>query len=241
MKFYWFIVFYSLLFYNISFRCLGQQRVNDSNLYQYKSSSEDGTGKLYLGREIATMQGFEGASWLERNNRAKEENTYKALKLFPIKSNSLIADLGAGTGYYTFKAAKMVPNGKVYAVEVQQQYILYLNKKIRDLGVSNVMVVKGTEKSPGLPLGKLDLIFLVDVYHEFLYPKEMLFGILKSLKPNGLILLLEYKGENEEVPIKPLHKMTIIQVDKELSANGFKKLSINETLPWQHLIIYQKK
>ncbi len=186
------------------------------------------------------MQGFEGADWLERKNRQEEENSLEAMKHFPIHANSIVADIGAGTGYYTFKVAKLVPKGKVYAVEVQKEYIDYLDKRIKKLKITNVATVKGTELSPNLPTSKIDLAFLVDVYHEFDFPHEMLQSIKNSLKPGGRLLLMEYKQEDPSVPIKALHKMSLKQVDLELRANGFIKEKIEDFLPWQHLILYKK-
>jgi predicted methyltransferase len=216
---------------------LGQ---NQDTFYTHKTPSYGGSGKVFMGREIAAMQGFEGAEWLERSNRQEEENSMEAVKHFPLKPGSIIADLGAGTGYYTFLLAPKVPLGKIYAVEVQDEYIDYLHKKINKTRFKNIEVIKGIETNPNLPKGKLDLVFMVDVYHEMAYPREMLAAIKNSLKPGGLILLLEYKAEDPEVPIKELHKMSLIQVDRELKSQGFIKESIGEFLPWQHFILYKK-
>ncbi|WP_419803210.1 class I SAM-dependent methyltransferase [Mucilaginibacter sp.] len=208
--------------------------------YTQKTADADGTGKVYFGREIATVMGAAGADWLERNNRNQEENTELAINKMPLKSNSVVADIGAGTGYYTFRIAAKVPQGKVFAVDVQHEFITYLNQKKKELNAQNVQVIKGTETSPDLPENTVDLAFMVDVYHELLYPHEVLQSLRKALKPDGKLLLLEYRAEDPAIAIKELHKMTVAQVNKEMAANGFKLIDRKEFLPIQHFLLYQK-
>ncbi len=184
--------------------------------------------------------GFAGASWLERDERQEEENTALAIRRLPITSESVVADIGAGTGYYTFQIANKVSNGKVYAVDVQDESVQYLRKKAADLGLKNVEVVKGTASSPNLPENSVDLAIMVDVYHELEYPHEMLQAIRTSLKPDGKILLLEYRAEDPSIPIKKLHKLSVAQATKELEANGFKLVHKGDFLPIQHFLVYQK-
>jgi ubiquinone/menaquinone biosynthesis C-methylase UbiE len=228
------------LLFAMASTCLhAQQRPTDS-IYTYKTATPDGTGKYYKGREIAQVMGFEGAEWLERNTREKEENTKKAISKLPITSSSVVADIGAGTGYYTFPIAAKVPKGKVYAVEIQDPAIAYLQRRSKQLNLNNVIVVKGGEKSPNLPENAIDLAIMVDVYHELSYPHEMLQAIRRSLKPGGKLLLLEYRGEDPAVEIKPLHKTTIAQLNKELNANGFHLKQDGEFMPIQHFLVYQK-
>ena len=148
--------------------------------------------------------------------------------------------MGAGSGYYTFRIAPKVPDGKVFAVEIQDDAIQYLQNRSKELGFENVVPIKGTETSPNLPEYQLDLIILVDVYHELEYPVEMLAGIRKSLKSDGKLLLIEYRGEDPEVAIKPLHKMTVEQVEKELSANGFKLVENGQFMKIQHFLVFGK-
>lgn len=210
-------------------------------LYTYKAATQDGKGKLYMGREIAQVMSFEGADWLERNNRQQEENTALALSKLPINKNSVVADIGAGTGYYTFKIAPKVPQGKVYAVEIQDDAISYLKERSSKLKQNNVTVIKGGERSPNLPDGSVDLAIMVDVYHELLYPHEMLQALRKCLKPGGKLLLLEYRAEDPKVQIKKLHKMSIMQANKELKANGFTLIQDGEFMPIQHFLVYQKE
>jgi ubiquinone/menaquinone biosynthesis C-methylase UbiE len=207
--------------------------------YTSKQPSSNGTGKVYLGREIAQVMSFEGVSWLERNTRSKEENTDLAISRLPIDKNSVVADLGAGSGFYTFRIAPKVK--QIYAVEIQDDALHYLKEKSKTLKVDNVVVQKGTEKSTNLPENSLDLIIMVDVYHELLFPREVLQSIRKSLKPNGKLLLIEYKGEDPQIAIKEEHKMTVRQVSKELDANGFKLEKNGQFMPIQHFLIFKKK
>jgi ubiquinone/menaquinone biosynthesis C-methylase UbiE len=214
--------------------------VNPQLNYSYKPGSTGGIGKFYVNREIAQVMGSDGAEWLNRKNREKEENSRLAIDNMNLTPASVVADIGAGTGYYTFKIAERVPQGKVYAVEIQDDLIRYLNAKKTELNATNVEVIKGDTKSPHLPDSSLDLAILIDVYHELEYPKEMLHYIRDALKPNGKILLIEYRAEDPTIPIKPLHKMSVVQVNKEMAANGFKLASDGEFLPIQHFLLYQK-
>jgi ubiquinone/menaquinone biosynthesis C-methylase UbiE len=217
--------------------CSAQQ--NDS-LYTHKTPEYDGTGKVYMGREIAKVMSFEAADWLERSSREKEENTSLAISKLPITKSSIVADIGAGTGYYTFRIAPKVPQGKVYAVEIQDDAIKYLKNKSSRLKNNNIIVVKGGEKSPNLPANSIDLAIMVDVYHELSYPHEVLQAIRRSLKPNGKLLLLEYRAEDPKVEIKALHKTSIAQINKELKANGYHLAEDGEFLRIQHFLIYEK-
>lgn len=214
--------------------------VNPQYNYTYKSRSADGTGKFYANREIAQVMGSDGAAWLDRKDREKEENSNLAIEKMGLMSTSVVADIGAGTGYFTFKIAKKVPEGKVYAVEIQDDLIRYLNNEKNESGTTNVEVIKGDLKSPNLPDTAIDLAILIDVYHEFQYPKEMMHNINKALKNNGKILLLEYRAEDPKIPILPLHKMSVNQLNKEMLSNGFKLSYDGEFLPVQHFLLYQK-
>lgn len=234
---------YSLMIVSflLSFSCQGQSKQNSPDSpYSSKKASYDGIGKVYMGREISFVMGFEGRGWLERQSREQEESVSLAIENLPITSESVVADLGAGSGYYTFRIAPKVPKGKVYAVEIQDDAIQYLQNRSKELGFDNVIPVKGTETSPNLPENSVDLVILVDVYHELEYPVEMLASIRKSLKPDGKILLIEYRGEDPEVAIKPLHKMTVKQAEKELGANGFKLVENGQFMNIQHFLIFEK-
>lgn len=217
-----------------------KSKTNDSP-YTYKSASFDGIGKWYMGREISFLMGFQGKDWLERQSREQEESVTLAIKNLPVTDQSVVADIGAGSGYYTFRIAPKVPSGKVYAVEIQDEAIQYLSAKSKELGYANVVPVKGAEASANLPENSVDLAIMVDVYHELEYPVEMLASIRKALKPDGKILLIEYRGEDPAVAIKPLHKMTVKQVEKELNANGFKLVENGQFMKIQHFLVFEKK
>jgi precorrin-6B methylase 2 len=228
-----------ILFFSLS-SLYGQAQPKSDEIYTYKTPDRDGTGKVYMGREISQVMNFMGMSWLERSTRPQEENTELAIKNLPIDKKSVVADIGAGSGYYTFRIAKKVPEGKVYAVEIQDPAIKYLQDRSKELGFDNVITIKGTEQSPMLPDNAIDLAIMVDVYHELLYPHEVLQNIKKSLKPDGKLLLIEYRGEDPKVAIKKLHKMTVDQVTKELSANGFKLVQNGQFMRIQHFLVFEK-
>jgi ubiquinone/menaquinone biosynthesis C-methylase UbiE len=209
-------------------------------IYTYKKATPGGTGKLYKGREIAQIMSFEGADWLERSTRPREENTDLAISKLPITKNSIVADIGAGTGYYTFRIAPKVPFGKVYAVEIQDDAIKYLKERSKKLKQTNIIVTKGSEQSPNLPDNSIDLAIMVDVYHELFYPHEMLQAIRRSLKVGGKLLLIEYRAEDPKVEIKELHKTSVVQVNKELTSNGFHLVQDGEFMPIQHFLVYEK-
>ena len=218
---------------------IAQNRATDP-LYTYRAATPGGTGKFYLGREIAHVMGAANSAWLDRASRPTEENTQLAIDKIKLPATGVIADIGAGTGYYTFKLAPKVPKGKVYAVEIQDEMIATLNERKNKLQATNVQVVKGNNTSPNLPINSIDLAIMVDVYHELEFPVETLQSISKSLKKDGQILLIEYKGEDPEVAIRPLHKTTVAQLNKELEANGFKLTYQGKFLPIQHFLLYKK-
>lgn len=220
--------------------CNPGQAQEETN-YTYSNASRDGIGKFYMGREISQIMGFHGMAWLERPGRSEEENTELAIANLPIKKNSVVADIGAGSGYYTFRIAEKVPEGKIYAVEIQQDALDYIQEKAANLNFDQVVPLMGSEKSPNLPANEMDLIIMVDVYHELEFPREMLQSIRESLKPDGKLLLIEYRGEDPEVAIKPLHKMTVDQVEKELTANGFELVKNGQFLNIQHFLIFGKE
>lgn len=211
------------------------------SVYTFKTPHPDGTGKVYLGREIAHVMSAAGGDWLERSTRQEEEDADAAIARLPLQTNSVVSDIGAGTGYYTFRIADKVKQGKVYAVEIQDEFIDALNQRKKETGAGNVVVVKGGTQSPNLPEGSVDLAFMVDVYHELDYPHEMLQSLYKALKPTGKLLLLEYRAEDPSIPIKALHKMSVAQANKELGANGFVPDTLEKFLPIQHYLLYRKK
>jgi len=220
--------------------CQAQKEEVADQGYTFKAPAPGGTGKVYMGREIAGIMSTAGADWLERNTRQKEENVALALKHMQLTPQSVVADIGAGTGYYTFRITDKVPDGKVYAVEVQDAFVKALQDRKKKLGIMNVEVVKGGRKTINLPDASLDLALMVDVYHELEYPQEMLQAIYKALKPGGKLLLLEYRAENPALRIKKLHRMSVEQANKELQANGFRLYKKEDFLPIQHFLLYEK-
>ena len=209
--------------------------------YRMVKPSRDGTGKVYMGREIAQVMGHFGASWLERVNRNQEENTDLAIEQMNIQPDMVVADIGAGTGYYAFKIATQNPQGKVYAVDIQPEMLTIMQTKIEKNRVANVSLVLGDPQDPHLPDDSIDLAIMVDVYHELAYPREMMLAITKSLKKGGRFVLLEYRMEDPKVPIKKLHKMSLTQSIKEIEAIGLTFKQNIDHLPWQHFMIFEKQ
>jgi ubiquinone/menaquinone biosynthesis C-methylase UbiE len=211
--------------------------------YEFRQPhSRDGIGKFYLGREIALVMGHQAADWLERANRDEEEHTEKLVTLLPVKSGDVVADIGAGTGYFTRRlAGKVGPRGKVLAVDIQPEMLQLLTNKMAELRLTNVVPVLGTITNPNLPAASVDLALLVDVYHEFDHPFEMMQALCRALKPGGRVVFVEFRGEDPQVPIKPLHKMTEAQVKKEMADHPLDWLETIGVLPRQHVIIFKKR
>ena len=217
------------------------QANNNDTKYTYKRGDYNGIGKWYIGREVAYVMGFQGINWLERSEREIEEDVSTLIKNMEIKTDDTIADIGAGSGYHVFRMAPLAENGLVYAVDIQPEMLEAIELKKRSKRVSNVETVLGSEKSINLPKNSLDKILLVDVYHEFSYPAEMVGSIKNALKSNGQLFLIEYRGEDSSVPIKKIHKMTVKQSIKEMEAAGFRLKENIDNLPWQHCMILEKK
>lgn len=206
-----------------------------------KNGDPNGIGKVYLGREIAHVMGHEGASWLERPERTLEEQPDKMVELLKLKPGDHVADIGAGTGYISRRMAEKVgAKGKVYAVDIQQEMLELLQAEMKKRGISNAVSVLGEIADPKLPANSIDLAIMVDVYHEFSHPYEMMRGIVRGLKPGGRVAFVEYRAEDPNVPIKQVHKMSEAQVKKEAAAVGLEWVETIPDLPWQHLIIFKK-
>ncbi|MGL5083947.1 MAG: class I SAM-dependent methyltransferase [Microcoleaceae cyanobacterium] len=221
------------------------QNTDQNNAYQntYQTRqihSPDGIGKFYMGREIAQVMGYEGAAWLERTSRSNSEQPQQVLAALQLNSTDVVADIGAGTGYFTFRISSLVPEGKVFAVDVQPEMLDLINFVKTQENISNIETVLGQIDTPNLPMQKIDLALMVDAYHEFAYPREMMKNLVAALKPGGRVVLVEYRGENPLILIKGLHKMTEKQVRKEMKAVGLNWIKTDETLPQQHLIIFKK-
>ena len=208
--------------------------------YRSAPSSPDGIGKIFMGREIAQVMGHPGIGWLERTVREKEEAPTKAISLLNLAPNAVIADIGAGSGYYSFMISPLVPLGKVIAVDIQQEMLDYLSKEAAARKITNVEPHLGMIESIQLPDNTLDAVLFVDAYHEFSHPAEMLKSIHSALKPGGKIYLLEYRAEDPNVPIKNLHKMSAAQAIKEFDAIGFTFVENKPDLPWQHFLVFKK-
>ena len=206
--------------------------------YTYKSPSRDGIGKIYQGREISKVMGHLGASWLERSSRANEESPNLAVDLLDLKKDMNIADFGAGTGYFTSKLARKC--SIVYAVDIQQEMLDLNAKQMRNKNINNVKFILGFTDRTGLPKNSLDLVILVDVYHELENPLEIMNDIKSSLNQTGKVALIEYRKEDPTVPIKPLHKMSVEQVVKEMRQVNLKLHSNIQELPRQHMLIFSK-
>lgn len=209
--------------------------------YEYLSyASDDGIGKRYLGREIANVIGHRGAYWLERSSRALEERPDLLIKALELKPEMVVADIGAGTGYFSAPMARRVTEGRVYAVDIQPEMLALMERYKAESGIENVELVLSTEADPKLPADTLDLALMVDAYHEFEYPYEMMQGVVAALKPGGVAVLAEYRGEDRLSTIKPHHKMTQRQAKKEMAAVGLSWVKTDESLPEQHLMFFQK-
>ncbi|WP_299335543.1 class I SAM-dependent methyltransferase [uncultured Psychroserpens sp.] len=214
---------------------------NGQQNYTYKKGDPNGIGKWYMGREIAYVMGFQGIDWLERSEREKEENTSTLLKNMDIRPTDVVADIGAGSGFHVFQMAPMAHKGLIYAVDIQPEMLVAMEYRKESGDIKNVKTIQGAEQSVNLPENSIDKVLMVDVYHEFSYPVEMIASIKEALKPNGKIFLIEYRGEDDRVPIKRLHKMTETQAVKEFEAAGFILEQNIENLPWQHCMVFVKK
>lgn len=210
-------------------------------MYTYQKGDPNGIGKWYMGREIAYVMGYQGIGWLERTAREKEEKTTRLLSNMYIDAADVIADIGAGSGYHVFRMARITTKGLIYAVDIQPEMVIAMNLKIADSAIKNVETILGGERSINLSENSIDKVLMVDVYHEFSYPAEMLASIKKALKPEGRIFLIEYRGEDISVPIKTIHKMTEKQAEKEFEAAGFVLEKNIDNLPWQHCMIFKLK
>ena len=207
-----------------------------------KEHDPNGIGKFYMGREIAQVMGHLAADWLERPEREREEAPGKLLEALQLKPSDVVADIGAGSGYFTFRLAERVgPKGKVLAVDIQPEMLDLIRQRMKERKLTNIEVIRGTETDPKLPAGAVDLILMVDVYHEFNYPWEMTTAMVKALKPGGRLVFVEYRLEDPAVPIKLVHKMAQKQVLKEMAPHPLRWTGTIETLPRQHIIIFKKK
>jgi len=214
-----------------------------TNRYETRIEHDpDGIGKFYQGREIAQVMGHQAADWLERPEREAEEHSEQLVRELKIVPGQTVADIGAGTGYYSRRlASRAGPRGKVLAEDIQPEMLDLLTNRMARAGITNVVPVLGTEKDPRLPAASVDLVLLVDVYHEFDWPWEMMSNICRSLKPHGRVALVEFRGEDSNVPIKRLHKMTEQQAKTEMSMLPLEWVETISALPWQHILIFRAR
>lgn len=194
------------------------------------------------GRRYAQPMSVAGAEWLERAERQQEEDPERALRVLAVQPGSIVADVGAGSGYYTIRLSQLVGSkGKVYANDLQPGMLQILRSRLERERILNVEPILGTVDDPRLPNGALDLILMVDVYHEFSEPQAMLRRLRDALKPGGRLVLLEYRAEDPRVPIRPEHKMTVAQAKLEVESEGFALTTVNEDLPWQHILVFTRR
>lgn len=224
----------------VSAGCGGTEAASSDDVYERGSPSRDGIGKFYMGREISHVMGHLGAGWLERPERERQERTDLLIDNLPLAPDSVVADIGAGTGYFSIPVARRVPEGRVLAVDIQPEMIDILKSQAAEAGVDNVEPVLGTIEDPRLPSDAVDLIFIVDAYHEFSHPREMGEAMAASLKPGGQLVLVEYRAEDPGVPIKRLHKMSQRQAKQEMAAIGLEWVRTGDFLPWQHFMVFRK-
>ena len=209
--------------------------------YTAVQASADGIGKVYLGREIARVMSFHGAEWLERPERVEEERPELLLSALELKPGMTVADIGAGTGYYSWRMAQRVgAGGTVYAVDIQPEMIKLLEQQMSRRRTANVKALLGTLTDPGLPPAGIDLALMVDVYHELEYPYEMLAAIVRALKPGGRLVFVEFRAGDATVPIKPLHTMSEAQVRKEAAVHALEWVKTARDLPWQNAVVFRK-
>ena len=220
--------------------CVGPLPADDDQdgFYSYRPATRGGTGKVYMGREISQFLSYHGIPWLERDDRLETEKPDEVVARLGLEADDVVADIGAGSGYFTYRLARLVPEGRVLAVDIQPEMLEAIEKRRDSLGLKNIEPVLGSIEDPSLPEGVVDLVLMVDAYHEFSHPREMGEGIVRSLAPGGRVVLVEYRGEDRFSNIHPLHKMTEKQVKRELSALGLVWQETLDFLPEQHVIIF---
>lgn len=205
-------------------------------------ASTDGIGKRYMDREISGVMGWQGASWLERDKREREERTDLLLEALALQPGMVVADIGAGTGYLSRRMAPLVmPGGKIIALDLQPEMVNFLQTGVKRSGLSQIEIRLSSVDDIKLPKNSIDMAIMVDVYHELAYPYEVMNSIMQALKPRGRIVFVEYKAEDARVPIKPLHKMSEAQIKREAGIFSLEWERTVSTLPWQHVVVFRKR
>lgn len=209
--------------------------------YELKPGQDpSGIDKYYMGRQIADVISHRGASWLERPERERQQRTDLLIQAMDLRPMDVVADVGAGSGYFVFRMASLVPQGKVLAVDIQPEMLQIVEERTKKENVPNVETVLGAEKAPNLPAGSVDVVLMVDAYHEFAYPREMMEAVVQALRPGGRLVMVEYRAEDPSVKIRPLHKMTLDQAKKEMAATGLRFRQNKDILPQQHFMVFEK-
>ena len=204
--------------------------------------SPDGIGKRYMDREISAVMGWQGAAWLERNKREREERTDLLLEALALQPGMVIADIGAGTGYLSRRMAPLVmPGGKIIALDLQPEMVNILQAGVNRSGLKQIVVKLGAIDDIKLPKNSIDMAIMVDVYHELAFPYEVMSSIMLALKPRGRLVFVEYKAEDIRIPIKPLHKMSEAQIKREAGVFPLDWERTVSTLPWQHVVVFRKR
>ena len=214
--------------------------VSAESPYLERPASRNGTGRFYLGREIGRVMPHQAAPWLERSSRLYEELPDRVVAEMGLARDAAVADLGAGSGYFTFRLAERVPEGRVYAVDIQPEMLEIVRSRARGRGAENVVPVQGTETDPGLAPESVDAVLLVDAYHEFSHPFETMTAVVRALRPGGRVFLIEYRGEDPQVPVGPGHKLTEAQARREMEAVGLVWRETRAFLPRQHFLVFGK-
>ena len=210
--------------------------------YERVARSADGIGKAFMGREIAGVMGVQGAGWLERDEREREERTDLLLRELALAPGMQVADVGAGTGYHARRMARLVaPGGSVHAVDVQPRMLQQLQERARREGLDNIQPVLGAAADTRLASSSIDLALLVDVYHELEYPVEAMASVVRALRPGGRVVLVEYRAEDPKVPIKSLHRMSEAQVLREMAVHPLAHERTSNVLPWQHILVFRRR
>jgi SAM-dependent methyltransferase len=213
----------------------------ETQWYSEKRPSRYGIGKVYMGREISQVLGHRGIAWLERPERQREELPEVVIAHLDLEPDDVVADVGAGSGYFSFRIAPHIPRGRMLAVDVQPEMIEVLRRRRIETGLYHLTPVLGSLTDPKLPEGKVDVVLMVDAYHEFSHPREMMEAIVRSLAPGGRVVLVEYRGEQRGTGVLPLHKMTEAQAEKEMAAVGLELEVNHDPLPIQHILVFRKR
>jgi precorrin-6B methylase 2 len=225
----------------LSLGCSPSVADDEPEWYSWKTPSRDGIGKVYMGREISQILGHRGIQWLERPEREREELPEVVIAHLDLEPDDVVADVGAGSGYFSVRIAPHVPQGRVLSVDVQPEMIDVLDRRGREAGFEQLIPVLGTVSDPNLPTGEVDVALMVDAYHEFSHPREMMEAIVESLAPGGRVVLVEYRGEQPGTGVLPLHQMTEAQARKEMAAVGLELEVNHDPLPIQHILVFRKR